>query len=189
MKNFKKIFLFFILTSLLYTSNLSDIYKLYEKQEYEKGCDYGAKHYRRNIDNENYLTFYGLSCLETNSLNRLAQPMVKLGKTKELRETASYFATILLQKQLMKQFLLDGKELGNLKLPKTDFVLSRIFNLFVKKEYILKDKDKEKIYILVDVGKKDIRYEVYIKESEKKKNYMIIDIYQNDKFTKRYQYD
>ncbi|HIM93667.1 MAG TPA: hypothetical protein EYM49_01335, partial [Campylobacterales bacterium] len=127
----KKVFLFLFLASLVSASNLSDIYKLYEKQEYEEGCDYGAKYYTKNIDNEKYLTFYGLSCLETNSLNRLAQPMVKLGETKELRETASYFATILLQKQLMRQFLLDGKELGNLKLPKTDFVLSRIFNLFV----------------------------------------------------------
>jgi len=181
----KKVFLFLFLASLVSASNLSDIYKLYEKQEYEEGCDYGAKYYTKNIDNEKYLTFYGLSCLETNSLNRLAQPMVKLGETKELRETASYFATILLQKQLMRQFLLDGKELGNLKLPKTDFVLSRIFNLFVKKEYKL----KEETYILTDIDKNSIRYEVYIKESKKNKNYMIIDIYHNDKFTKRYQYD
>lgn len=181
----KKIFLLTVMASFLISSNLSEIYKLYENQEYEKGCDYGARYYTKNINNENYLTFYGLSCLETNSLNRLAQPMVKLGGTKELRETASYFATILLQKQLMRQFLLDGKELGNLKLPKTDFVLSRIFNLFVRKEYSLKGDT----YNLVDSAKKNIRYEVYIKESNKHKNYMIIDIYRDDKFTKRYQYD
>jgi hypothetical protein len=181
----KKIFLYLLFSSSIIASNLSDIYKLYENQKYDKGCDYGEKYYTKNIDNEKYLTFYGLSCLETNSINRLAQPMVKLGGSRELRETASYFATILLQKQLMKQFLIDGKELGNLRLPKTDFVLSRIFNLFVKKEYSL----KEDIYILVDVDKQDIRYEVYIKERKKNRNYMIIDIYQNDKFTKRYQYD
>jgi hypothetical protein len=181
----KKIFLYLLFSLSVFASNLSDIYKFYEKQEYDKGCDYGEKYYTKNIDNENYLTFYGLSCLETNSISRLAQPMVKLGGSRELRETASYFATILLQKQLMKQFLIDGKELGNLRLPKTDFVLSRIFNLFVKKEYSLK-KD---IYILADRDKQDIRYEVYIKEHEKNRNYMIIDIYQNDKFTKRYQYD
>jgi len=178
----KKIFILSTFPILLFSSNLSDIYKLYEKQEYEKGCEYGEQYYSKNINNENYLTFYGLSCLETNSINLLAKPMVKLGKSKELRETASYFATILLQKQLMKQFLLDGKELGNLRLPKTDFVLSRIFNLFVKKKYILKDD----VYILSD---NDIRYEVYVKKSGTEKNYMIIDIYQKDKFTKRYQYD
>jgi len=181
----KKLFLLTLLTSLLFCSNLSDIYKLYENQEYEKGCDYGAKYYSKNIDNENYMTFYGLSCLETNSLNRVAQPMVKVGSSKELRETASYFATILLQKQLLRQFLVDGKKLSNLKLPKTDFVLSRIFNLFVKEAYRL----KEDTYLLQDSDKKDIRYEVYIKKSKKNIYYMIIDIYQGGKFTKRYQYD
>ena len=181
----KKLFLLTSLTSLLFCSNLSEIYKLYEKQEYEKGCDYGAKYYNKNINSEKYLTFYGLSCLETNSINRLAQPMVKLGETKELRETASYFATILLQKQLLKQSLLDGKELSNLNLPKTDFVVSKIFNLFVEKKYKVKDD----IYTLIDIDKKDIRYEVYIKKSKKNINYMIIDIYDGDKFTKRYQYN
>ncbi|RUM73234.1 MAG: hypothetical protein DSZ11_06320 [Sulfurovum sp.] len=181
----KKLVLLTFFSSLLLCSNLSEIYKLYEKQEYEKGCDYGAKYYSKNIDNENYLTFYGLSCLETNSLNRVAQPMVKIGSSKELRETASYFATIVLQKQLLKQFLLDGKKLSNLKLPKTDFVLSRIFNLFVKEAYTL----KEDTYLLQDSNKKDIRYEVYIKKSKKNIHYMIIDIYQGGKFTKRYQYD
>ncbi len=181
----RKLFFLTSLTSILFGSNLSAIYKLYEKQEYEKGCDYGAKYYSKNLNSEKYMAFYGLSCLETNSINRLAQPMVKLGGTKELRETASYFATILLQKQLLKQSLLDGKELGNLNLPKTDFVLSKIFNLFVKKKYSIKDD----IYTLVDSEKKDIRYEVYIKKSKKNINYMIIDIYHGDKFTKRYQYD
>ena len=181
----EKSLLLTLFSSLLLSSNLSEIYKFYENQEYEKGCRHGAKHYSKNINNENYLTFYGLSCLETNSISHLAQAMVKLGRTKELRETASYFATILLQKQLLKQFLFDGKELNNLKLPKTEFVLSRIFNLFVKKEY----RVEEDTYILIDSNKKDIRYEVYIKESKQSKNYMIIDIYQNDKFTKRYQYD
>ncbi|RUM74896.1 MAG: hypothetical protein DSZ11_03215, partial [Sulfurovum sp.] len=88
-------------------------------------------------------------------------------------------------KQLLKQFLLDGKKLSNLKLPKTNFVLSKIFNLFVKEAYSL----KEDTYILQDSDKKDIHYEVYMKKSKKNIYYMIIDIYQDGKFTKRYQYD
>lgn len=178
------ILLFFFTPLFLNASNLSEIYKFYEKQKYEEGCDYGKKNYKKNIDNEKFLTFYGLCCLETNNISRLAIPMVLLGESKELRETASYFATILLQKQLLKQFLVDGKELGVLELPKTDFILSRIFNLFVKKEYSL----KEDTYILLDRDKKKMQYEVYIKE-KKNKNYMIIDIYQENKFTKRYQYN
>jgi hypothetical protein len=102
--------------------------------------------------------------------------MLRLNETKESRENASYFATILLQKQLLKQAILDKKELGDLNLPNTNFVLSKIFNMFVDKKYELKNE----IYMLED---EDIRYQLYIK-----KKHLIIDIYQNEKFTKRYRY-
>jgi hypothetical protein len=109
--------------------------------------------------------------------------MIVLNKTKSSRENASYFGTILLQKQLLKQAILDKRNLGDLKLPTTNFYLSRIFNLFVKKKYILKDE----VYRLQDEQDKDIKYQVYI-QKEKDMSYMIIDIYKKDKFTKRYRY-
>jgi hypothetical protein len=165
-----------LLTSNLLSSNLSTIYKFYEKQEYEKGCNYGMKYLNKNRKNEKYLTLYGLSCLETNHIHRIATPMTLLKDTKDSRENASYFATILLQKQLLKQAILDKKELGDLNLPNTNFVLSKIFNMFVDKKYELKNE----IYMLED---EDIRYQLYIK-----KKHLIIDIYQNEKFTKRYRY-
>ncbi len=165
-----------ILSSLLLSSNLSTLYKYYEKQEYDRGCDYGKKFLKKNIKNEKYLTLYGLTCLETDNIDRIATAMRGLKETKESRENASYFATILLQKQLLKQALLDNKTLGYLNLPKTNFILSKIFNMFVNKEYELKDN----IYKLED---KDRRYQLYIE-----KKHLIIDIYQNSKFTKRYRY-
>ncbi len=173
------------LSSMLFSSSLSKLYHYYEKQEYKKGCDYGAKYYNRNISNEKYLTLYGLSCLETNHIERIAKPMLLLNETEDSRENASYFATIILQKQLLKQALMDGKSLGDLKLPKTNFVLSRIFNLFVEKAY----KEREGVYTLDDPKKKDIYYKVYIETTKKKRTYMIIDIYQEDRFTKRYRYN
>lgn len=167
---------FTILSSYLLSSNLSTLYKYYEKQEYDKGCDYGKRHLKRNIKSEKYLTLYGLTCLETDNIDRIATPMRELRETKESRENASYFATILLQKQLLKQALLDKKNLQQLNLPKTNFILSKIFNMFVDKRYKL----KESVYTLED---RDKKYKLYIE-----KKYLIIDIYQNNKFTKRYRY-
>jgi hypothetical protein len=167
---------FTILSSYLLSSNLSTLYKYYEKQEYDKGCDYGKRHLNRNIKNEKYLTLYGLTCLETDNIDRITTPMRELRETKESRENASYFATILLQKQLLKQALLDKKNLQQLNLPKTNFILSKIFNMFVDKRYKL----KESVYTLED---RDKKYKLYIE-----KKYLIIDIYQNNKFTKRYRY-
>ncbi|MCH9741361.1 MAG: hypothetical protein K0U38_11075 [Epsilonproteobacteria bacterium] len=181
----KQILLLLLLTSLLFSSNLSKLYTYYEKQEYKKGCDYGAKYYTKNIKNEKYLTLYALACVETDKINRIAKPMLQLTKSKESRENASYFSTILLQKQLLKQALLDNKSLGDLKLPKTNFVLSKIFNLFVNKEYTL----HEGVYTLEDREKPNRYYKVYIENVKKNQNYMIIDIYQDDKFTKRYRYN
>ncbi len=160
----------------IFASDLSTLYKLYEKQEYDKGCDYGFKHYSTNRDNEKFLTLYGLSCLETNNIDRVATSMISLNKTKSSRENASYFATILLQKNLLRQAILDKKSLSYLTLPKTNFTISKIFNLFVKKEYRLIDG----VYRL-ESG--DNSYSVYIKDG-----YMIIDVFNSDRFIKRYRY-
>ena len=181
----RSFFLFFIFGVSLFASPLSTLYTYYEKQAYEKGCNYGAKYYTKNIKNEKYLTLYGLSCLETNHLDRVAKPMLLLDEDKAARENASYFATILLQKQLLKQALMDDKPLGDLRLPKTNFVLSRIFDLFVAKAYEVHDG----VYTVKDPDKEHVQYKVYIESTKKKKNYMIIDIYREDRFIKRYRYN
>jgi len=174
-------------TSFLFSSNLSNLYKLYEKQKYDKACDYGTKYlYKRaNKKNEKYLTLYGLSCLETDHIERLAIPISNLKSSKDARANASYFSTILLQKQLLMQALIDGKELSDLHLPKTTFVLSKVFSLFVQKKFTLNNG----IYKLDDDKREDVRYQIYIKDAKKNKKYMIIDIYKNDKFTQRYRYE
>ena len=170
-------------TAFLFSSNLSTLYKLYEKQEYEKACDYAHKYYykKQNRNSENYSTFYGLSCLETNKISRIAIPMTALTKTEDARANASYFGTILLQKQLLLQALIDKKPLGKLHLPKTNFIVSKIFTLFLEKKYLLKDN----VYIFTD---ENLVYQLYIKKAKRNRQYMVIDIYKEEKFTKRYQY-
>ena len=181
-----KLLLFFMMiTSFVFSSNLSTLYKLYEKQEYLKACDYSVKYFKKNKNNEKYLTLYGLSCLETDKIFRIATPMIRLTKTEGARANASYFATILLQKQLLKQALLDGKTLDDLQLPKTSFIISKIFNLFVEKKYTLNNN----IYKFQDEMNKEKSYKLYMKADTKNKNYMIIDVYKDDKFIKRYRYN
>jgi len=180
-----KLILFMMMTTpFLFSSQLSKLYKLYEKQEYVKACDYGLKYYSQNKSNEKYLTLYGLSCLETNNISRVAIPMTLLNKTEDARANASYFSTIILQKQLLLQALVDNKSIFDLNLPKTNFVLSKVFSLFMEKKYTLKND----IYTLLESSNSDLYYKLYIKKNKKNRIYMIIDIYKNDKFSKRYQY-
>ena len=111
--------------------------------------------------------------------------MVRLTHTKDARANASYFSTILLQKQLLMQSLIDEKSIDDLHLPTTNFFLSKVFRLFLEKKYELKDG----VYFIKDVKQKEKLYKLYIKESKKKKKHMIIEIYKDDKFTKRYRYE
>jgi len=183
-----KLILFIMMTtSFLFSSNLSTLYKKYEKQEYDKACDYGRKYLfkNNNIKNEKYLTLYGLSCLETDKLERISIPMIHLKMTKNSRANASYFSTILLQKYLLFQALVDKKKIKNLHLPTTNFVLSKVFNLYVEEKFILKNG----VYKFEDNKKKNIRYQLYLEETLKDKRYMIIDIYTDDKFSHRYRYE
>lgn len=170
----------------LFSSNLSTLYKLYEKQEYDKACDYAVKNFykKRNKNSEKYMTLYGLSCLETDKIYRIATPMLRLKKTKDARANSAYFLTILLQKKLLFQALVDKSDLKKLHLPSTNFILSKIFELFVKEEYVLKDD----VYTFKDKEKKELRYQLYMKENKKKEKQMIIDVYKDDKFTHRYSY-
>ena len=182
----KLILFILVTTTFLFSSNLSTLYRFYEKQAYIKACDYGHKYLYKNKNhkNEKYLTLYGLSCLETNKIDRISVPMISLKKSKDARANASYFSTILLQKQFLFQALIDKKPLANLEVPRTNFIVSKIFFLFLEKKFTVKDG----IYKFNDEVKKDTRYQLYIKESEESEIYMIIDIYKDDKFIQRYKY-
>ena len=181
----KNILFFMLFTSLfLPASNLSKLYKMYEKQEYDKACNYAMKYFNKNKNAENYLTLYGLSCLETNNIERIATPMLRLKKSKDARANAAYFSTILLQKELLFQALVDKISLKNLQLPNTEFILSKIFTLFSQEKYSLKNE----VYTFKDKEKKEMKYKLYIKENSKKQKQMILDIYKEDKFTHRYTY-
>lgn len=182
----KIIYILLMTTVFLFSSNLSTLYKLYEKQEYDKACNYAVKYFykKRNKNSEQYLTFYGLSCLETDNIQRIATPMVGLTKSKDARANAAYFSTILLQKTLLFRALVDKISLKNLHLPNTNFILSKIFSDFSNEEYVLKNG----VYTFKDIKKKEMKYQLYIKENKKKEKQMILDIYKDDKFTQRYSY-
>ncbi|CAA6824974.1 MAG: Unknown protein [uncultured Sulfurovum sp.] len=183
----KKIILIVLLTTISsFASNLSTLYKLYEKQKYDKACDYAVKYFykKKNKNSEQYLTLYGLSCLETDKIYRIATPMLRLKSSKNARANAAYLSTILLQKKLLFQALVDEVPLEGLRLPETNFIVSKIFKLYLNQEYVLKNN----IYTFQDREKTALKYQLYVEENKKKEKFMIIDTYKDDKFIHRYRY-
>lgn len=171
---------FLLLLSNIFAIDLSNISKLYKMGEFNNICQ--DKNLNEAIKNKNdeIINIYALSCLQLDKVNRLIKPILSLYKTPKARENAALFTTILLQKKLLYRALVDNIELNGVKLPKTDYILSTIFDKFVKKEYIKKDG----VFIFkVD----DYTYQMYTKE-EKGILKLCLDSYKNGILEKSRRY-
>ncbi len=154
----KKIILLLTFLSICsYGQNLDKIWKKYEEKKYSEICSKSldSKEYYKYRNNESFINIFAHSCLETDMINRLALPIVKLRKTEKTRANALYYATVLYQKKLLHHALADGLNIFPTGLPTTNYILSKIYDKFTKKEYntkgnkyIFKDDDSSKTYEL-----------------------------------------
>ncbi len=165
----------FLLLAILFlafsnASDLQKLYGLYQDKKFKQACQLGLRMFDAHKKNSKFLMLYGLSCLKADYIDRLAVPLTGLRYSRSERANASYFATILLQKKLLYHALIDNIDISHLKLPKTDYILSKVFDLFTQKRY-KKIDDK---YYFVSKEKPDFMYVLYI-ESDGKVNKMIIE--------------
>ncbi|WP_457597203.1 hypothetical protein [Hydrogenimonas sp.] len=116
--------------------DLKRLYSMYSQKEYAKACQLGLRLFNRHKKNSKFLMLYALSCLNADYIDRLAVPMTGLRKTKTERANASYFATVILQKKLLYHALLDDVDISHLRLPKTGYILSRVFDMYTKQRYV-----------------------------------------------------
>ena len=141
----------------LSASDLDRLYRLYSQKQYAKACQLGLRIFNQHKKNSKFLMLYGFSCLNADYIDRLAVPMTGLRRTKTERANASYFATILLQKKLLYHAILDGVDISDLKLPKTDYILSKVFDMFTKNEY----KKADGRYLFKSKENPDLSYVLY----------------------------
>lgn len=163
----KIVLIFLSLYSISFSYSKNEIVSDYENQNYKKVCIYGTV---ANSKDESILSLIANACLKIDSINPLGTIIKKLVSTAKYRENASYFATILLQKKLIYQFMNDDIDLSKIRLPRTSYILSVVFENLVKKNYKIIDKKSKKIkivlknetYILWRSNQKPIK--VYINE-------------------------
>lgn len=173
------ILLFLVSLHSLYAYTYNDVLKDYEAKNFEKICSEGAVFYLKNDKNEMILTAIGDACAKIDIINPLGYIVKNLVTTKEYRESGSYFATLVLQKKLIYQFMNDGINLQELKLPRTDHVLSKVFENLSQGNYEIVDK---KVQIITP----EMDYLLYLIGEEPKK--VFIDEYKNGKLIKRHWY-
>ncbi len=179
----KLVLVLLLFISSLYSSDLEKIFGLYQSKKYKQACRLGLKIFDAHKKNSKFLMLYGLSCLKADYIDRLAVPLTGLRYSKSERANASYFATILLQKKLLYHALLDNVDISDLKLPKTDYILSKVFDLYAKKRY--KKADDKYYFVLKD--KPGFMYVLYI-ENDGRVNKMIIEERLDDHIIKIHRY-
>ena len=176
------ILLFLLSLSYMYAYSYSDVLRDYEAKNFDKVCLDGSVFYMKNDKNENILTAIGDACAKVDAINPLGNIIKNLISTKENRESGSYFATLILQKKLIYQFMNDSANLRELRLPRTNHVLSVVFENLAKGNYEYIENSNKKVQITAD----ELDYILWLSDDEPKKVH--IDEYKNGKIIKRHWY-
>jgi hypothetical protein len=156
---------FILILSLFCLTAFADIkntlFDLYQTNQYTKACNLGLTRLYQNRTNEDFISLYAFSCLNAGYLNRLSYPIARLKKSKEARSNAAYLSVIVMQEKLLLHSMLDGYKLKQLKLPTTDFILSKVYDMYAA----LTVYKKTPFYIFIDPKNDKITYKLYLNDA------------------------
>lgn len=173
--------LFFIASSFVIAGDREDLTELYKTGEYKKACILGGKILYENRFDESLVQAYGFSCLEVDYIDMVSNVPRFLKRTPKSRMNASYFATIIAQKKLLYQAVVDDYDITGLVFPKTDHIISKVFRKFVRKDY-RRESDK---YIFDFAGGSVVKMEKTLDGDLYK---LIINEYQDGSVVKKHLY-
>jgi len=179
----KLLILIFLVTFSYANSLKQEMFGLYQNKKYKQVCRMGFANLKKYKRDEEFVSLYAFACLHTDSIDKLATPIATLKVSKEARANAAYFSVILMQKKLLYHALIDDYELSELKLPTTDYVLSRVFDLYSQ----LGKHNRRSFYLLNDPNDKKLSYKLYL-EKDHKITHMIIEEYYDTILLKRHIY-
>lgn len=169
--------LFFINADAKTTESFLEDFKL---QKYDLVCKEGLKQYYNGKQDEMFVSLVGISCANVDNINPLGTMQAKLVSSKEARETSSYFASLILQKRLIYQFMLDETSLQNLELPKSGHILSFVFEHLGNGKFVYINKSPK----MIKIDEKGKSVLISLSDDEVKK--VLIDEYDGAILTKRH---
>jgi len=172
----------FLLTSLYAIDIKQELFSLYQNKEYKEACRLGFDNFYRFKKNEELVALYGFVCLNADFIDRLAIPITALKFSQEARANATYFSVILMQKKMLYHALIDGYDISGLKLPTTNYVLSKVFDYYTQQT----DQGK-RFYIFQDPDDLKKSYKLYIKK-EKRVDKMVLEEYYDKMLVKQHIY-
>lgn len=167
----------------LFADVKNEILHLYKNKKFEKACEIGYSHFEANKRDEEFISLYSFSCLEADFIDRVSFPIVMLRNSKESRANAAYFSIILMQKKLLYHALVDNYDVSVYSLPTTEFILSKVFDLYTK----LGPHEPKPFYLFEDEKDKKRTYKLYV-SYEKSVPKIIIEEFYNAAALKRHIY-
>ena len=171
-------YLFIIFIALnLYADLKHDMFTLYQNNKYEEVCNKGFSNLYQHKKDEEFVTLYALACLKSDYIDRLSIPIAILKQSSEARSNSAYFSVILMQKKLLYHSLIDHYDLSTLKIPSTDYVLSRVFDLYSK----IPKHTPRAYYLLDDEDDKKLSYKLYISRENMIDKIIIEEFYDKTK--------
>ncbi len=176
------IIVLFIFT--LNAGNKGEVYRLYENSEFRNACEIAKNIFPSYKKDEKFLSLYAFSCLYSDNIDNLADPIALLGDTKNSRANASYLSIIVMQKKLLYHSLLDQYPLDTYKFPTTDYVLSTVFDLYTNKT----DKSVKSVYSFTSKSNPKVSYKLYLSKKHNFKK-MVIEEYYDRMLLKRHIYN
>ena len=171
------IFLFLTISSL-YSIDINEIKSDIKYGKYEDACNKAGLIFGQNSRSETYLNLFAFSCIKAGFLDRVFLSIVNLTRTKDARDNALYYQTLLYKKSLIVAIILDKKDYSSMVLPKTNHILDTIFSKLQAKEY----KIESGIY---KIKEGDTVFEVGVVQHSIK-NTLFINRYVNSDLVKSY---
>jgi len=167
----------------LHANEKQKLYQLYQSENFQDACNYGMHVFHPLRKDESFVSLYAFSCLKADYIDRLAVPITILKHSKEARTNASYFSIVLMQKKMLYHSLMDNSEIPALRLPTTDNVISKVFDLYMQD----KEKTEHTIHHYRDPISPKRTYKLYISHNRSVDN-MIIEEYYDTMLTNRHVY-
>ena len=131
----KLIFCLSFIIQFCFGVEIQDVWDWEQLGQYNRICQENVRNLFITEQNEAVADIYAKACLKVDKVNELIIPIVMLYKTKDARENASIYSTILFQKKMLYLALIDNIDISYIRTPKINYVLSEIFDKFVEKKY------------------------------------------------------
>lgn len=139
------------------SDDATNFLEAYKNKDVQRACHFGRKLFHAGTKDEKILIATGQVCAEADYIDFLGVLQQRLHSSRPSREAAVYFSSLILQKRLISQFMFEDAYVSAYVLPRSDHLLSRVFEAIKKEEFILISLSPKRIQI----GSEDDFLDIY----------------------------